>query len=152
MIGAQVFRYYPYVAGEFLPEGTELLQITANPELAATAPVGDSLIGDVGQALRQLTELIRVPADRQAPAPLNRDRKLEAPASAPLTANAVYEVLSTVKPADSALVMESTSTMAEQQRWLPTTRSAGFTPPAVAGSGGASPPRSASRSATAREE
>ena len=28
VIGAQVFRYYPYVAGEYLPEGTELLQIT----------------------------------------------------------------------------------------------------------------------------
>ena len=29
VIGAQVFRYYPYVAGEYLPEGTDLLQITA---------------------------------------------------------------------------------------------------------------------------
>ena len=26
VIGAQVFRYYPYVAGEYLPEGTDLLQ------------------------------------------------------------------------------------------------------------------------------
>ena len=133
VIGAQVFRYYPYVAGEYLPEGTELLQITANPELAAVAPVGDSLIGDVGQALSQLTELVRVPADRQAPEPLKHERKAEAPASAPLTANAVYEALSTVKPVDAPLVMESTSTMAEQQMWLPTTRSAGFY---ATGSGG----------------
>ena len=29
VIGAQVFRYYPYVAGDYLPEGTELLQIAA---------------------------------------------------------------------------------------------------------------------------
>ena len=34
VIGAQVFRYYPYVAGEYLPEGTELLQITSDPGLA----------------------------------------------------------------------------------------------------------------------
>jgi hypothetical protein len=32
VIGAEVFRYYPYVPGDYLPAGTELLQITANPE------------------------------------------------------------------------------------------------------------------------
>ena len=32
VMGAQVFRYYPYVAGEYLPEGTELLQITSIPD------------------------------------------------------------------------------------------------------------------------
>ena len=35
VIGAQVFRYYPYVAGEYLPEGTELIQITVDPHLAS---------------------------------------------------------------------------------------------------------------------
>ena len=46
VIGAEVFRYYPYVPGDYLPAGTELLQITANPEVAAAARVGDSLLGD----------------------------------------------------------------------------------------------------------
>ena len=32
VIGAEVFRYYPYVPGDYLPAGTELLQITADPE------------------------------------------------------------------------------------------------------------------------
>jgi len=54
VIGAQVFRYYPYVAGEYLPEGSELLQITADPALAGAAPVGDSLISDTRLALEQL--------------------------------------------------------------------------------------------------
>lgn len=133
VIGAQVFRYYPYVAGEYLPEGTELLQITANPELAAVAPVGDSLIGDVRYALTYLTEHVRAAPDREAPPGSKRERKNEAPASAPLTANAVYEVLGGLKPADAAVVMESTSTINEQQTWLPTTRSAGFF---ATGSGG----------------
>src|SRR6202012_3215338 len=31
VIGAGVFRYYPFVAGPALPEGTELLQITDDP-------------------------------------------------------------------------------------------------------------------------
>lgn len=132
-IGAQVFRYYPYVAGEYLPEGTELLQITSDPELAAVAPVGDSLIGDVRQALTYLAETVTAPPNRQPPPPLNLERKSETPATAPMTANVVYEVLSTLKPADAALVMESTSTIVEQQTWLPTTRSAGFF---ATGSGG----------------
>lgn len=133
VVGAQVFRYYPFVAGEFLPAGTELIQITTSPDLAAVAPVGDSLIGDVGSALRRLTEWVTVPADRAAPALLRREHTKEAPATAPLTANAVYEVLSTVKPADAAVVMESTSTMAELAAWLPTTRTASFF---ATGSGG----------------
>ena len=58
VIGAQVFRYYPYVAGEYLPEGSELLHITADPRLAGAAPVGDSLIGDPRLALEQLVGLI----------------------------------------------------------------------------------------------
>ena len=67
-IGAQVFRYYPFVAGEWVPEGTAVLQITVDPHLAAVAPVGDSLVGDVGIALEQLLDLVEVPADRQGAA------------------------------------------------------------------------------------
>jgi Thiamine pyrophosphate enzyme, central domain/Thiamine pyrophosphate enzyme, C-terminal TPP binding domain len=43
VIGAQVFRYYPYVAGEYLPQGTQLLHITSDPDLAGRAPVGESV-------------------------------------------------------------------------------------------------------------
>ena len=134
VIGAQVFRYYPYVAGEYLPEGTDLLQITVDPHLASVAPVGDSLIGDVRMALEQLVDLIDAPTDRPAPTPLNRDRAVRTSApSEPLTADEVYATLSTVKPDDSAVVMESTSTMAELLQWLPTTRPGSFF---ATGSGG----------------
>ena len=68
VIGAQVFRYYPYVAGEYLPEGTELLQITADPRLAATAPVGDSLLGDTLLVLEQLVDMVDDHSDRAVPA------------------------------------------------------------------------------------
>src|SRR6201998_500269 len=68
VIGAQVFRYYPYVAGEYLPEGSELLQIPADPGLAGAAPVGDSLLGDTRVALEQLVDLVDDHSDREAPA------------------------------------------------------------------------------------
>lgn len=134
VIGAQVFRYYPYVAGEYLPEGTDLLQITADPGLASVAPVGDSLIGDVRIALERLVDMIDAPKDRPAPKGLNRDRPVRASGSSePLTADEVYATLGTVKPDDSAVVMESTSTMAELLQWLPTTRPGSFF---ATGSGG----------------
>ena len=67
VIGAQVFRYYPYVAGEYLPEGTDLIQLTADPHLASVAPVGDSLLGDVRIGLEQLVDLIDAPVGRRRP-------------------------------------------------------------------------------------
>ncbi|WP_319431726.1 benzoylformate decarboxylase [Mycobacterium sp. RTGN5] len=134
VIGASVFRYYPYVAGEYLPEGTDLLQITSDPGVSAVAPVGDSLIGDVGIALEALVDLIDVPVGRAAPTPLDRDRAVRVSApSDPLTADEVYATLSTVKPDDAVVVMESTSTMAELEQWLPTTKSGSFF---ATGSGG----------------
>jgi len=134
VIGAQVFRYYPYVAGEYLPEGTDLLQITSDPGMAAAAPVGDSMVGDVRIALEMLVDLIDAPVGRPAPEPLNRDRAVRTSApSDPLTADEVYATLSGVKPDDSAVVMESTSTMAELEQWLPTTQPGSFF---ATGSGG----------------
>ncbi|WP_422743434.1 benzoylformate decarboxylase [Mycobacterium sp. WMMD1722] len=122
-VGAQVFRYYPYVGGDWVPEGTDVLQITSDPRLSAVAPVGDSLIGSVGIALEQLVDLIDVPADRTAPTP----RQLPTitavfPAASPLTPEQVYQVISIVKPEHAALVNESTSTIAHQLTWCPTTQ------------------------------
>jgi benzoylformate decarboxylase len=135
VIGAQVFRYYPYVAGEYLPAGTELLQITSDPALAGAAPVGDSVIGDALLTLEQLVDMADDHSDRPAPATQARSRDIIDSASSPLASEAVWSTLSTVKPADSPLVTESTSTMAEQLRWLPTTRPASFFATASGGIG-----------------
>jgi benzoylformate decarboxylase len=134
VIGAQVFRYYPYVAGDYLPEDTDLIQLTVDPHLASVAPVGDSLTGDVRIGLEQLVDMIDEPVGRTAPTPLNRDRDVQtSEPSDPLTADEVYHALSTVKPEDSALVMESTSTLGELLQWLPTSRPGSFF---ATGSGG----------------
>ena len=136
VIGAQVFRYYPYVAGEYLPEGSELLQITADPEVAGAAPVGDSLLGDPLLVLEQLTDLITDQSDRKiSPAPQLPAVTVDRDESAPLSTDAVWSTLAEVKPADAAVVMESTSTMAELMRWLPTTRPGSFFATASGGIG-----------------
>ena len=126
-VGAQVFRYYPYVGGDWIPDGTDVLQITTDPHLSAVAPVGDSLIGSVRTALERLVDLVDVPADRSTPEP----RQLPAavapePTAAPMKPELVYQVIATVKPENAALVNESTSTMAQQLKWCPTTKSDSF--------------------------
>jgi benzoylformate decarboxylase len=126
VIGAQVFRYYPYVAGEYLPEGTDLLQITNDPRLAATAPVGDSVLGDALLVLESLVDLVDDHSDRPVPGRQAPTAAVDVTGSAPLTADAVWQTLSTVKPADSPLVTESTSTLAQQLRFLPSTRPGSF--------------------------
>ena len=135
VVGAQVFRYYPYVAGEYLPERTELLQITADPGLAGAAPVGDSLLGDALLVLEEIVGLIEKRSDRPVPPTQPARSPVTSEATAPLSTEAVWSTLSTVKPADSPVVTESTSTIAQQLRWLPTTRSGGFFATASGGIG-----------------
>src|ERR1700723_695330 len=135
VIGAQVFRYYPYVAGEYLPEGTELLQITADPGLAGAAPVGDSVLGDTLLALEQLVGMVDDHSDRPVPAAHAPTGAVDVTGSAPLEPDAVWETLRPVKPADSPVVTESTSTMAQQLRFLPSTRPGSFFATASGGIG-----------------
>jgi len=135
VIGAQVFRYYPYVAGDYLPEGTQLLQITSDPSLAGAAPVGQSILSDPRLALEKLLDVVTDATDRVVPVPLARKHTLPDAPSSPLTPAEVYSTLSALRPADSVLVTESTSTMAEQQEWLPTVRSGSFYATASGGIG-----------------
>jgi hypothetical protein len=58
VIGAPVFRWYPYVPGPYLPAGLRLPHISDDPAETARAPVGDSLIGDAVLALVGLTALM----------------------------------------------------------------------------------------------
>ena len=67
VLGAPVFRYYPYVPGSYLPDGCRLFQVTDDPAEAARAPVGDSLLADPALAARALADL--VPRANRAPPP-----------------------------------------------------------------------------------
>ena len=59
VIGAPVFRYYPYVGGEYVPKGTQLLQITDDPNMSSKAPIGDSLVSDARLFLDAIQPLIK---------------------------------------------------------------------------------------------
>ncbi|MFD3456615.1 benzoylformate decarboxylase [Streptomyces sp. NPDC058691] len=139
VFGAEVFRYYPYVPGDYLPAGTELLQITANPAVAAAARVGDSLLGDPATAIAQLRDLVAEGSARTAPEPMARPYSLPQSPNSPLTPPEVYAALGRVRPDDAVIVNESTSTMAQQIEWLPTVRTGSFFATASGGIGWGTP-------------
>lgn len=119
VIGATVFRYYPYVAGPVLPPGCELLHITNDPNDAASAFVGDSLLGDAKLALEGLVDLVDAGTSRVPPKPLDRPRTLVTP-STPMTAADVFAALSELRPDDAIVVQESPSNVRDLDQWWPT--------------------------------
>ncbi|MFE2141963.1 benzoylformate decarboxylase [Streptomyces sp. NPDC059456] len=77
VIGAPVFRYYPYIPGAHLPEGTGLVLLTRDAEEAAKAPVGDAVVADLALTVRALAD--RLPAGGgSTPAPHGQVRFPEA--------------------------------------------------------------------------
>src|SRR6201992_3223741 len=113
VVGAQVFRYYPYVGGDYLPEGAELLQITNDPYDAAAAIVGDSLLADAKLALEALNGAIPKVKSRPAPTAPHIERKLPSPPNSPLTALEAFAALSELRPANAILVNETASNFAD---------------------------------------
>lgn len=114
VVGAPVFRYYPYVAGRYLPAGTKLLQVTDDPEASAKAPIGDSLLSDSRLFLEALLPLIgaRASANPTALRPAPKPADL---ATLPLSAAAAMTAVRQACPADFVLVEESPSNVPEMQ-------------------------------------
>jgi benzoylformate decarboxylase len=108
--GTSVFPYYPYIPGPLLPEGTDLVAITSDPDEAARAPMGDAIVGDVRLTLEAL--LAAVPeSDREIPEPLGEPEA--PPGSDPLSPSTVHGALADLLPDDGIVVLESpSSTMA----------------------------------------
>ncbi|MBB5479254.1 benzoylformate decarboxylase [Micromonospora parathelypteridis] len=123
VIGAPVFRYYPHIPGGHLPDGARLLHVTDDPDEAARAPVGDSLLGDPGLTLAALIDLVP-PADRSPPAP--RDAPTSPEITAPLSADALFAGLAAHWPADGVLVQESPSNLSALRRQLRINRPASY--------------------------
>lgn len=125
VLGAPVFRYHVYVAGQYdyLPQGTRLVHITDNPSEAARAPVGDSILADPGTACGVLAELVSK-ASRPMPAPITRAPK---PAvGAKITAELLYHTINELRPANSVLVHESESSAQALKERLPTSSPRSF--------------------------
>ena len=128
VIGAPVFRYYPYKPGPYVPEGLRLLHISDDPAETARAPVGDSLLGDpvlsleslralLGEGKPKATKAREIVPHRMAPhglvAAMAADGKL--------TAAQVFRALNDVRPAHTILVEESPSNLPDLHKAWPIT-------------------------------
>src|ERR1700722_15678813 len=110
VIGAPVFRYYPYVPGPYLPAGLRLPHISDDPAETARSPVGDSLIGDAVLALVGLTALMADYKPKAAkPAAKVAHRMAPHPPSAEmqssdgsLSAAQVFAALNEIRPTNAA--------------------------------------------------
>ncbi|MGA7579644.1 MAG: benzoylformate decarboxylase [Desulfobaccales bacterium] len=115
VVGAPVFRYYPYVAGPYLPSGTHLLQVTDDPNMSSKAPVGDSLLSDSLLFLEHVIPFVEArrgsTPDVSKPKPTQPDTQ-----SLPLSPDAVFSLLTPLCPEEFVLVEESPSNVIELHR------------------------------------
>ncbi|SCG73507.1 benzoylformate decarboxylase [Micromonospora echinaurantiaca] len=123
VIGAPVFRYYPHVPGDHLPDGTRLLHVTDDPDEAARAPVGDSALGDAGLTLAALLDLLPA-TDRPPPPP--RPEPAPPPEEQPPSADSLFAALARHWPPDGVLVQETPSNLPALRRQLRITRPASY--------------------------
>ena len=122
VVGAEVWRYYPYAAGPVSPPGLELLQITNDPHDAGSALVGNSLLSDARLALEQLYILLR---KTTAPPSLNGTAHATQTASAPaqstpknsttsfMTASEAFTAVALLRAQSDILVQESPSNVGD---------------------------------------
>ena len=130
VIGAPVFRYYPYVPGNYVPAGLRLLHVTDDPSEAGKAPVGDSLLGDAVLTLQGLTEQV---STRASGAVVKKQQHNMAPHPvAPsgdhpqMSALDLFEILRAAAPENTVLVEESPSNLAELHTAWPITQPDSF--------------------------
>ncbi|MGO9958903.1 MAG: benzoylformate decarboxylase [Solirubrobacteraceae bacterium] len=129
VVGAPVFRYYPYVPGPYLPAGLRLLHISDDPGETSRAPVGDSLLGDAVLSLAALKNLLagRAPSNGKPHRRLEHRMAPHPPAAANgmgdgrLSAAQVFAALNEIRPAHAVLVEESPSNLSDLHKAWPIT-------------------------------
>ncbi|MGY6023505.1 benzoylformate decarboxylase [Streptomyces spinosirectus] len=133
VLGAPVFRYHEYLPGRYLPEGTRLIQVTEDASAAARAPMGEALVADPAAVIELLTKALDAP---------ERPVGDYLPVPAPLTAEGprlhpeeVFAALRDELPADTAYVVESTSTNSSWWRQMDLRRPGSYYFPAAGGLG-----------------
>lgn len=108
-LGAPAFTYHVQGNGPHLPEGAALVQLTDDPQVAAWAPTGTSVVGSIRLGLLDLLEHSRPPR-RSAPALHPRPPRVPEPAPGErLPVDWVLQTLTDVRPRDSIVVEEAPS-------------------------------------------
>ena len=113
VLGASVFAYYPYIAGDLLPDGAELVVVTSDPEEAARAPMGEAIVADVALTLDGLLVLLG-DGESSRPEPEEREGPMD-PADlglepgGPISGTEAMAALGAAFPEDGIIVLEAPS-------------------------------------------
>ena len=105
-VGTSVFPYYPNVPGPLLDPGTALVAVTADPDEAARAPMGDAILADPALTLGALAERVGESERQRPPA---RPAPEAAPDSDPISPSSAVRALAEVFPEEGIVVLESPS-------------------------------------------
>ena len=116
IVGAPMFRYFPYSPGEYFPKDMKVLHISDDPNETARAPMGNSLVSNAKLALEYLNEFLEIRAMRFDP--INRQPhglsyySLDYENENELAALSLFEILRQAIPDNAILVEESPSNLA----------------------------------------
>ena len=130
VFGAPVFRYHAWSPGSYLLDGTQVIMITADPDQAARAPMGDAIVGDPVVAMEQLHRLVKT---RRTKLPARTKTSVSSPTrGGKITVKQFNDVLAQVCPPDAVFTTESPS-LGSWWEQFPLTRPRSF----FCGAGGA---------------
>lgn len=138
VVGAPVFRQYPYEPGPLVPDGTRVALVTDDVEDAHHSPVDLAVVAAPAQVCQRLAE--RIPP-RDGPAFTGLRAAPPAPPSSgePLRAAHVMAALAERVAADTVIVEETPSSRPDLHRLLPARQPLGFLSAAMGGLGFAMP-------------
>ena len=123
VIGAPAFTYHVEGHGPHLPAGATLCQLIDDPAIAAWAPAGTSVVGNIRLGVADL--LMRAaPKMRSLPAP--RAACARAEPSALMSVAFALQTLAEVRDVIDIVVEEAPSSRPVMQNYLPFTRSGTF--------------------------
>jgi benzoylformate decarboxylase len=117
VFGAPVFTFHVEGYCDLFANGTPIWQITNDPTEAASAAVGESIIGTMPKALVELLAIMPETTTRRAPSP--RQPPPEPAAATPIPPAYALRRLSALLPADAIVVEEAPSHRIAIQQHLP---------------------------------
>lgn len=116
VVGAEVWRYYPYVDGPIGPAGQKVLHITNDAHDAAKAIIGDALISDAKLALEGLVQgLVKLGVQQQHDKSYEMKPLQLSPLSGkmPMTALDAFTIAARHRPDNAILFQESPSNISD---------------------------------------
>lgn len=116
VLGAPAFSYHVEGQGPHLPEGATLFQIVDDPQIAAWAPVGDSVVASLHLAVDVLLAQ-SAPPERTAPA--GRAAPAAAEAGSPMSVPFVLQALDRARQPADVVVEEAPGSRGDIQTHLP---------------------------------